>query len=457
MSRIEDMMQKMMRRFGATDENVKEMRNDLSGIGQKVDAHTVSIKHLELQMTQFSTTVNSRQLGTLSSYTIQNPNNDGHCMEVTTRGGDSRDRECNREARRGNLESCPPTQTSTSFPTKQSSELPSVSAITYRVESVTEVQVDKRVGVEALATVIMNFDSDGIKEYDELLAALDKFEYRSKPKKLDLDMKNRESPPARPSVEEAPKLELKALPPYLRDEKQNLQKRTGQRFTDPIDGPWFSPRTVNGSDEENTLIGSPTGSASGSEVVSTSGSESTSAPDSGSGSATCSGSHDKAASSNEATSSGEVPMPQSYDPDPVAGEPNIWCVEGQWKIYQDAKMLNEKEKMARLITEEHIVLTGTLHTILDIHRLFQLRRCDWMARDPGTYSKEIVWEFYASYAATLRGLIDKWFKPTCQDPITSTMVRGFPVDISHTTINRFLYGPSPDHTWALNMAKFDYR
>uniref|UniRef100_M1DNK9 Integrase core domain containing protein n=1 Tax=Solanum tuberosum TaxID=4113 RepID=M1DNK9_SOLTU len=36
MARIEDMMQKMMRRFDATDENVKEMRNDLSGIGQKV-------------------------------------------------------------------------------------------------------------------------------------------------------------------------------------------------------------------------------------------------------------------------------------------------------------------------------------------------------------------------------------------------------------------------------------
>uniref|UniRef100_M1DNH6 Integrase core domain containing protein n=1 Tax=Solanum tuberosum TaxID=4113 RepID=M1DNH6_SOLTU len=33
MSRIEDMMQKMMKRFDVTDENVKEMRNDLSRIG----------------------------------------------------------------------------------------------------------------------------------------------------------------------------------------------------------------------------------------------------------------------------------------------------------------------------------------------------------------------------------------------------------------------------------------
>ena len=31
-------------------------------------------------------------------------------------------------------------------------------------------------------------------------------------------MKNRESPPAKPSIEKAPKLELKALPPHLRYE-----------------------------------------------------------------------------------------------------------------------------------------------------------------------------------------------------------------------------------------------
>ena len=31
-------------------------------------------------------------------------------------------------------------------------------------------------------------------------------------------MKNRESPPTKPSIEKAPKLELKALPPHLRSE-----------------------------------------------------------------------------------------------------------------------------------------------------------------------------------------------------------------------------------------------
>ena len=81
------MLQKMRRRFDSSDEHAKELRGDLANIGQKVDAHAVSIMHLELKMAQLSTTVNPRQLGTLPRNTIQNPKNDGHCMAVTTRGG----------------------------------------------------------------------------------------------------------------------------------------------------------------------------------------------------------------------------------------------------------------------------------------------------------------------------------------------------------------------------------
>ncbi|KAH0737555.1 hypothetical protein KY290_036260 [Solanum tuberosum] len=87
MSRIQDMMQKMMKRFDATDENVKEMRNNLFGIGQKFDAHAVSIKQLEQQFNQLSTNANPRQPGTLPRKTIHNSKNDGDCMAVTTREG----------------------------------------------------------------------------------------------------------------------------------------------------------------------------------------------------------------------------------------------------------------------------------------------------------------------------------------------------------------------------------
>uniref|UniRef100_M1DKZ8 Integrase core domain containing protein n=1 Tax=Solanum tuberosum TaxID=4113 RepID=M1DKZ8_SOLTU len=47
----------------------------------------MSIKQLEQQFNQLSTTVNPHQPGTLPRNTIQNSKNDGHCMAVSTRGG----------------------------------------------------------------------------------------------------------------------------------------------------------------------------------------------------------------------------------------------------------------------------------------------------------------------------------------------------------------------------------
>lgn len=60
--------------------------------------------------------------------------------------------------------------------------------------------------------MMMNFESDFIEEFEEFVAILYRYEYRPKPNKLDSKMKNYEAPPARPFVEEAPKLGPKALP-----------------------------------------------------------------------------------------------------------------------------------------------------------------------------------------------------------------------------------------------------
>ncbi|TMW81748.1 hypothetical protein EJD97_008030 [Solanum chilense] len=53
---VEDMLHKMMRRFDVNDENIKDLRSELAGIGQKVDTHAISIKQIELQMAQLSAT-----------------------------------------------------------------------------------------------------------------------------------------------------------------------------------------------------------------------------------------------------------------------------------------------------------------------------------------------------------------------------------------------------------------
>ena len=76
-----------MMRLDASDKHTKKLRSDLAGIGEKFDTHAISIKQLELQMAQLSTTVNTRQSGTLPSNTVQNLKNYGHCMAITTRAG----------------------------------------------------------------------------------------------------------------------------------------------------------------------------------------------------------------------------------------------------------------------------------------------------------------------------------------------------------------------------------
>ena len=60
MARVEDMLHKMMRRFDANDEHIKELRSDLAGIGQNVDTHTILIKQIELQMDQLFASGNTR-------------------------------------------------------------------------------------------------------------------------------------------------------------------------------------------------------------------------------------------------------------------------------------------------------------------------------------------------------------------------------------------------------------
>ena len=99
---------------------------------------------------------------------------------------------------------------------RQSGELQSVSSISYNVGETSETRIEERLGVEALAAVIMNFDNDCIEEYGSLVAALDRGDVRLKSMKYELDMKNRESPSAKPSIEETLMLEVKTLPPHLR-------------------------------------------------------------------------------------------------------------------------------------------------------------------------------------------------------------------------------------------------
>uniref|UniRef100_M1DTH6 Integrase core domain containing protein n=1 Tax=Solanum tuberosum TaxID=4113 RepID=M1DTH6_SOLTU len=317
MARIEDMMHKMMRRFDATDENVKEMRNDLSGISQKVHYENSA----ENDLVQRST----------------DPI-DGPSIHPRTVDGVRR------------------------------TQIPSMRPRLRTVDQVCgwmHVKISQNVKQRRRTTVRRLIYGPFC---TSVVAICDQYCWSSDPRKGSTDRISVYGPSA-----------------------------TGSTSVSESAHAW----------------GSKSSHASGSESAHASGSNAKSS--------TGSSQNEQAASSDEATSSESVPVPRNENPTPVAGESNRWCVEGQWQIYRDTKVINDKEKMARLITEECRVLTGSLHTVPDIHQLFNLHKCDWMAQDPGTYSEDIEREFYASYAATLRGSISKRSKPIAQDPLTSTM------------------------------------
>ena len=98
----------------------------------------------------------------------------------------------------------------------------------------------------------------------------------------------------------------------------------------------------------------------------------------------------QSALSNETDNAYLTPAPQTGVPTSVADHPNKWCVEGQYQIYTDAKMPNDKRFMTCTLTLERRVLTGGPFTMPDIYDLFTRHRLEWTDRDVGRSSEKSV-------------------------------------------------------------------
>lgn len=78
------------------------------------------------------------------------------------------------------------------------------------------VPIEETLDIEALATVIINFDNNCINEYDVLFnAPVGRVSYTNSPKKMDLNLKNRATSLDKPSIKYYPIFYPKALPSYL--------------------------------------------------------------------------------------------------------------------------------------------------------------------------------------------------------------------------------------------------
>ncbi len=148
--------------------------------------------------------------------------------------------------------------------------------------------------------------------------------------------------------------------------------------------------TASQSDEERTLTGTPSGSATNEEEVSGSLGVSWSEEASSSVEVPAPATAAASASSDEADCSDSTSGEASQVPTLASDHPNRWCVEGQFQVYSDAKFLTNKGVMTQTLTLERRVLTGSLPSMLEIHNLFTRHRLECTAHPLGRYSEEVV-------------------------------------------------------------------
>ena len=141
--------------------------------------------------------------------------------------------------------------------------------------------------------------------------------------------------------------------------------------------------TASQSDEERTLTGTPSGSATNEEGASGSLGVSLSEEASGSAEVPAPATTAALASSDEADSSDYTSGAPPQVPTPASDQPNQWCVDGQFQVYSDAKFLTDKGVMTRTVTLERLVLIGSVPTMPEIHNLFTRHRLEWTARPLG--------------------------------------------------------------------------
>ena len=122
--------------------------------------------------------------------------------------------------------------------------------------------------------------------------------------------------------------------------------------------------TASQSDEERTLTGTPSGSATNEEGASGSLGVSWSEEASGSAEVPAPATVVESASSDEADSSDSTSGSPPQVPTPSTDQPNRWFIDGQFKVYSDAKFLTDKGVMTRTLTLEWRVLTGSLLTMV---------------------------------------------------------------------------------------------
>ncbi|PHT29323.1 hypothetical protein CQW23_31082 [Capsicum baccatum] len=151
---------------------------------------------MEQQLSQLSAAFNQRKAGILPNNTVQNPRNNGSCMDITTRSDcdDSVEAENQNESLHEKNIPLPPLP----FP--------------HRLKKKADDTPEK-----PLFAVLLKVEHEDVEDYEETICALTGLgSYSHAPKQLDLDLRNPPLPTAKTSIAEPLVLESKELSSHLR-------------------------------------------------------------------------------------------------------------------------------------------------------------------------------------------------------------------------------------------------
>lgn len=105
-------------------------------------------------------------------------------------------------------------------------------------------------------------------------------------------------------------------------------------------------------------------------------------------------------------------------------------------------MRTKRRSFKRPISEEMKIITIGLNRYPQVEKAFKDYDLAWTTKRGESFCPTLVQEFYANYQATLENMCKKGEKAADMPNLNKISIRGVMVDLSDSTINRFLHGPN---------------
>ncbi|KAH0715133.1 hypothetical protein KY284_008038 [Solanum tuberosum] len=126
---------------------------------------------------------------------------------------------------------------------------------------------------------------------------------------------------------------------------------------------------------------------------------------------------------------------------------NTWAIPGSRTIFESGILSKSSGIGRRSIVPKNRIVEVDLQTFLEIYNLFKSHHFEWITKKPGHFGRHLSRDFYSTYASTHLNEVFEASKKRKKvatlrsAPLDEVFIHGAWMDISKTSINRFLHGP----------------